>query len=70
MRPVEPVHLREALRGFEGRWVAIRGDEVVDADTRMEQLLLRLRERERQDVQNVTIIRVPPEGEAELVGLG
>lgn len=67
----EPVELAGSLRGFEGRWVAVKDGEVVAAAETMDRLILTLQESQRgESVRNATILRVPAEHEAELVGLG
>lgn len=67
----EPVELAGSLRGFEGRWVAVKDGEVVAAAETMDRLILTLQESQRgENVRNATILRVPAEHEAELVGLG
>jgi hypothetical protein len=62
----EPLRLSEILRGLEGKWVALRGSEVIDT---ADALFKRLRSRQ---IRDATVLRVPTEQEhqAELVGLG
>jgi hypothetical protein len=67
----EPVDLASRLQGFQGKWVAVKDGEVVAAAETMDRLLLTLHESQRGPaVRNATILRVPAEHEAELVGLG
>lgn len=67
----DPVELAGSLRGFEGRWVAVKDGDVVAAAETMDRLLLTLQESQQgASVRNATIFRVPAEHEAELVGLG
>lgn len=67
----DPVVSPASLRGFEGRWVAVKDGEVVAAAETMDQLIMALRDSQRgPEVRNATILRVPGEHEAELVGLG
>ncbi len=66
-RVVQPVLLREAVRGFEGKWVALKDRRVVEARDTADAVYLALRE---QGIRGATIMRVPAIGEPELVGLG
>ena len=70
MNAVMPVPLGTALHGFEGKWVALKGGSVVAAAETLDRLLLTLRESQKPGVQGATVLRVPAENEAELVGLG
>jgi Family of unknown function (DUF5678) len=66
---VEPLHLSEILRGFEGKWVALKGGKVVEAAENPDALFKRLRSKR---IRDASVLRVPTEQErqAELVGLG
>ena len=66
---MEPLRLSEMLRGLEGKWVAIRDGEVVEAADSADALFKRLRSKQIRDAR---VLRVPTEKEheAELVGLG
>jgi hypothetical protein len=66
---MEPLRLSEILRGFEGKWVAHRGSEVVAAANSADALFKQLRSKQ---IKNASVLRVPTEQEhkAELVGLG
>lgn len=55
------------LQGFEGRWVAILGGEVVEARETPYLLIAKLRER---GIQGASIIRAPAVDEPEMVGFG
>lgn len=66
-RVVQPVLLHEAVRGFEGKWVALKDRRVVEARDTADAVYLALRE---QGIRGATIMRVPAIGEPELVGLG
>jgi Family of unknown function (DUF5678) len=66
-RVVQPVLLREAVRGFEGKWVALKDRRVVEARDTADAVYLALRE---QGIRGATIMRVPAIGEPELVELG
>jgi hypothetical protein len=66
---VEPPRLSEILRGLEGKWVALRGSEVVAAANSSDALFKHLRSKR---IRDASVLRVPTEQEheAELVGLG
>ena len=66
---MEPPRLAEILRGFEGKWVALRGSEVVAAASSSDALFKQLRSKR---IRDASVLRVPTEQEheAELVGLG
>ena len=66
---MEPLRLSELLRGLEGKWVAIKGGEVVAAADTADALFKRLRSKR---IRDASVLRVPTEQEhkAELVGLG
>jgi Family of unknown function (DUF5678) len=66
---VEPLNLSEILRGLEGKWVALKGGEVVAAADTADALFKRLRSKR---IRDASVLRVPTEQErkAELVGLG
>jgi hypothetical protein len=52
---------------YAGCWVALLGDDVVDARQTPYELVLSLRERR---IEGTTILRVPAEDELETVGIG
>lgn len=62
-----PIHLGELLRGFAGKWVAIRDGEVVEVADTPYALVARLRER---SIEDASVIRAPAEGEPEMVAFG
>jgi hypothetical protein len=66
---VESVRLSEILRGLEGKWVALKGNEVVAAANNADALFKQLRSKQ---IRYASVLRVPTEQEheAELVGLG
>lgn len=64
---LEYVRLAELIRGFEGKWVAISGQQVVAAHETADQLILTLQIKSMMDA---LILRVPAEDEPEMVGLG
>ena len=59
--------LRDAVAGFEGKWVALKDRQVVEARDTADAVYMPLRER---GIRGATIMRVPAIGEPELVGLG
>ena len=82
---MEPLRLSEILRGLEGKWVALKGGEVVAAaNNRRDDALLNASEQQRNNadalfkqlrskrIRDASVLRVPTEQEheAELVGLG
>jgi hypothetical protein len=66
---VEPLRLSEILQGLEGKWVALKGGEVVAAANNADALFKQLRSKQ---IRDASVLRVPTEQEheAELVGLG
>lgn len=66
---MEPLRLSEMLLGLEGKWVAIKDGEVVEAADNADALFKRLRSKQ---IRDASVLRVPTaeEHEAELVGLG
>lgn len=66
---MEPLRLSEITRGLEGKWVALRGDEVVAAADSADAPFKRLRSKQ---IRDASVLRVPTEQEhqAELIGLG
>jgi hypothetical protein len=64
---MQPVLLRDAVHGFEGKWVALKDRRVIEARDPPDAVYMALRDR---GIRGATIMRVPPIGEPELVGLG
>lgn len=66
---MEPLRLSKLLRGFEGKWVALKDGQVVAAAENPDALFKRLRSKQ---IRDASVLRVPTEQErqAELVGLG
>jgi hypothetical protein len=66
---VRPLPLPELLRGLEGKWVALRGEEVIEVGDSSDALLKRLRSRQ---IRDAAVMRVPSERDhdAELIGFG
>jgi hypothetical protein len=66
---VEPLRLSEILQGLEGKWVALKGSEVIAAANSADALFKQLRSKQ---IRDASVLRVPTEQEheAELVGLG
>ena len=52
---------------YAGCWVAVLGDDVVDARPTPYELVLSLRDRR---IEGTTILRVPAEDDLETVGIG
>jgi hypothetical protein len=59
--------LPEIQDEYVGCWIALKNGQVVDARSTPYELVDSLHDRE---IRDTTIIRVPSESEAELVGLG
>lgn len=66
-QPMQPVLLRDAVHGFEGKWVALKDRRVIEARETADAVYMALRDR---GIRGATIMRVPAIGEPELVGLG
>jgi Family of unknown function (DUF5678) len=66
---MEPLRLSAILRGFEGKWVALRGSQVIAAAGNADALFKQLRAKR---IRDASVLRVPTEQKhkAELVGLG
>jgi len=71
---MDPLRLSELLRGFEGKWVALKWvalkeGEVIAAADNSDALFMQLRAKK---IRNASVLRVPTQQEhrAELVGLG
>jgi len=67
MRKMTPLSVSNQVRGAEGKWVAMKdGRVIVVAETPDEVY----RQLHGKQVTGATLLRVPSEGEPELVGLG
>jgi Family of unknown function (DUF5678) len=66
VRKMNPIR-RPPLEGLDGKWVAIRDRRVIAAADRPDELYAHLHELQ---IEGATIIRVPGDGEPEMVGLG
>ena len=64
---MRPIFIAEALKGFEGKWVALKSGEVVAAKETPDALRLFLHE---HDIDGTSMMRVPDKDEPELVGFG
>jgi Family of unknown function (DUF5678) len=66
---MKPLPLPELLKGLEGKWVALRRGEVIEAADTSDALFKRLRSKR---IQDAAVMRVPTEGDhgTELVGVG
>jgi hypothetical protein len=62
-----PTRLAEDLHEFAGMWVAIKDGEVVEAGRTPDAVGMKLRARQ---IRDAAILRVPGEGEPDLVGIG
>jgi len=67
VRSMEPIHLRRALKGLEGNWVALKDGEPIDAASSPYELYMKLK---LKGARGATIVRVPDPAEPEIVGLG
>jgi hypothetical protein len=67
VRKAEPIRFTELAREIPGKWLAIRGEEVVEVRDTLDQLMGALAER---CINDVTVIRAAAEHETELVGIG
>jgi hypothetical protein len=65
-RAVRPVQLETV--GLEGKWVAVKEGRILTAKETADAVYRDVLE--HPSYRNATIIRVPSEGEPELVGLG
>jgi hypothetical protein len=65
IRHLEPVRLAELLHQVPGKWVAIRGDEILEVRDTFDQVVLALHDR---DITGITVLRSPAPDEPELVG--
>jgi hypothetical protein len=63
-----PVPVASLVRGFEGKWVALKGGEVVAARETPDAVYRDILE--HSELRGATIIRVPDLAEPELIGLG
>jgi len=66
-RAATPIQTGMLADAVKGQWVAMHNGEVVEAGATFHEVMVRLHDR---DITNVTVMRVPAEQEAELVGLG
>lgn len=64
---MEPIRTQHLSGEVKGHWVAFRNGEVVEVGSSFDEVMLNLH---RRDITNVTVMRIPAEAEAELVGLG
>ena len=74
--PQEPLELDVDLKAFAGKWVALRGDRVIEAADTPYALVMQLHSRgiidihTKQPAPDITILRAPAPEEPLLVGLG
>jgi hypothetical protein len=69
VRAMEPLRLSEMLRGLEGKWVAIRRGEVVQAADSADALFKRLRSRQIRDASAAGSHRAGAPGRAGRTGV-
>jgi hypothetical protein len=67
IRVMKPIRIADDLQGLAGMWVAVKDGKVVEAGRTPDAVGMKLRARQ---VKGATILRVPAEGEPELVGIG
>jgi hypothetical protein len=67
VRALTPVRVAEDLSGLAGMWVAIKDGEVVEVGRTPDAVGMKLRARQ---IRDAAILRVPGEGEPDLVGIG
>jgi hypothetical protein len=67
IRVMKPIRIADDLEGLAGQWVAVKDGKVVEAGSTPDAVGLKLRSRQ---IRGATILRVPAEGEPELVGIG
>jgi hypothetical protein len=68
-RGPDPIRTKDLAQQLRGQWIAMQDGEVIDAGPTFDQLVMRLHERGIK-ISSVTVMRLPAEDEAELVGLG
>jgi hypothetical protein len=67
VRVLEPVRVAEDLAALAGMWVAIKDGQVIEAGRTPDAVGMKLRARR---IRGASILRVPAEGEPDLVGIG
>jgi hypothetical protein len=67
IRAMKPVRIADDLEGLAGQWVAVKNGKVVAAGPTSDAVGMKLRSKR---IRGATILRVPAEGEPELVGIG
>ena len=66
-RSVEPVRTQRLAEQLAGKWAAMHNGEVIEAGDTFDEVMMRLHAR---SITSATVMRIPAETEAELVGLG
>ncbi len=64
---MQPVDLAEELRQCAGKWVALKGGQVVEVRETPYELVMALHERR---IDDAPVLRAPAPNEPELVGFG
>ena len=67
IRVMEPLRVADDLEGLAGQWIAVKDGKVVAAGPTPDAVGMKLRSKQ---IRGATILRVPAEGEPELVGIG
>jgi hypothetical protein len=67
VRALTPVRVAEGLEDLAGMWVAVKDGKVIDAGKTPDAVGMKLRARQ---IRDAAILRVPGEGEPDLVGIG
>ena len=67
IRVMKPVRIADDLAGLAGQRVAVKDAKVVAAGNTPDAVGMKLRSKQ---IRGATILRVPAEGEPELIGIG
>ena len=67
IRAMKPARIADDLEGLAGQWVGVKDGKVVAAGPTPDAVGMKLRSKR---IRGATILRVPAEGEPELVGIG
>ena len=67
IRVMKPIRIADDLAGLAGQWVAVKDGRVVESGNTPDAVGMKLRSKQ---IRGATILRVPAEGEPELVGIG
>jgi uncharacterized protein DUF5678 len=64
---MEPIQIVDDLTGLAGKWIAVKDGSVVEVGNTPDAVGMKLRSKR---IVGATILRVPAEGEPELIGIG